>query len=94
MNQIRNIEKTKDELKAQTGPSSFESVNPVKDMTDRVEQVKHSDKQSAGGSTVIISDDDEFVEKISSAAPVEWDEPVPMSDDEKRHLREMLDDML
>ncbi|MEX1308359.1 MAG: DivIVA domain-containing protein [Eubacteriales bacterium] len=90
LSQIRDIEKTKDELKSQQKQAPIESVNPVKDMTDKVETVEHK----ADGSSVIISDDDDFVGKISAADPVEWDEPVPMSDDEKRHLREMLDDML
>ncbi len=93
LNQIRNIEKTKDELKSQNDATHIDSVNPVRDMTGRVESISHKSGGDSG-SGVIISDDDEFVEKISAAAPVEWDEPVPMSDDEKRHLREMLDDML
>ncbi len=92
LSQIRNIEKSKDELKARHDSASIESVNPVKDMTGKVEQVTQKSKDTS--SSVIISDEDDFVGRISAAAPIEWDEPVPMSDEEKRHLREMLDDML
>lgn len=94
LNQIRNIEKTRNELKTRHASAPIESVNPVKDMTDKVEKVAQKNQKKQDGSNVIISDEDEFVGKISASEPIEWDEPVPMSDDEKRHLREMLDDML